>query len=507
MIYQIYKDASLIYDSSQNNKTIIKGLVNLELNRSGSFSFTVSPLSEVEFINYKSIIKVMRDDEILFRGRVISQSIDFRKQNTILCEGELSFFNDVIILNSDITNQFTSIVSSDGTMHYTDYLSTVLGFIVDTYNSRVDSTKQFTLGTVDDWIITENNQITRDYSWNESCKTWLDNILNNTDFYFTVTHENGDIPTLNFKNSLNRQATQSIVFGSNLLDLNKKDDEDYLYTAMIPIYNEDINSYFNIREQYLLHGCIIEGSEIVKYPSGVDTYGYICKVVDVTNEVNNAYRIEKQLHPGPDAKTFDQVFTETCCNMLKDSMYSGKIELSAVDLHMIDSNIESFKLGDNIRVLSNPHEFDDVLLCNKLSINIMRPDNDKLTLGKSIKSNLTNSLDYVGKEDKKYKQLSGSSIININSFSGYISGGRLWIDLSTHLFGRKWSNISVSKRPTKARVYIGGAYHDLNVTASSVSLSGIAVSLTVGTTYNNYQVNGYFLDSSNNTTFLEVTVS
>lgn len=31
------------------------------------------------------------------------------------------------------------------------------------------------------------------------------------------------------------------------------------------------------------------------------------------------------------------------------------IELSAADLHNLDVNIEAFKIGDNVRVISKPH--------------------------------------------------------------------------------------------------------------------------------------------------------
>ena len=57
------------------------------------------------------------------------------------------------------------------------------------------------------------------------------------------------------------------------------------------------------------------------------------------------------------------------------------IELNAIDLHLLDPDIESFNVCDYVRVTSEPHNFDSTLLCNKQTLDLLKPENDSLVLG------------------------------------------------------------------------------------------------------------------------------
>ena len=57
------------------------------------------------------------------------------------------------------------------------------------------------------------------------------------------------------------------------------------------------------------------------------------------------------------------------------------IDLNAIDLSAVDKEISSFKLGQYVRALSLPHDLDQSMLVNKLTIDLFKPSASKMTLG------------------------------------------------------------------------------------------------------------------------------
>lgn len=62
------------------------------------------------------------------------------------------------------------------------------------------------------------------------------------------------------------------------------------------------------------------------------------------------------------------------------------IELSAADLHNLDVNIEAFRIGDNVRVISKPHGLDRYFLLSKLSLALDSVSSCSMTLGATFKT-------------------------------------------------------------------------------------------------------------------------
>lgn len=82
------------------------------------------------------------------------------------------------------------------------------------------------------------------------------------------------------------------------------------------------------------------------------------------------------------------------------------IELSAVDLHNLNCDIEKFKKGDLVRVISIPHKLDRYFLVSKLSLSLDDPKSSKLTLGQTFSTLTQRQLD----KDKEIK----NTVYNIN---------------------------------------------------------------------------------------------
>lgn len=70
---------------------------------------------------------------------------------------------------------------------------------------------------------------------------------------------------------------------------------------------------------------------------------------------------------------------------------SVRLDINAVDLHELNVNYESFKIGDTVKVLSAPHEITDAnknnsFVVNKISLNLQNPDMNTYSLGAEYKT-------------------------------------------------------------------------------------------------------------------------
>ncbi len=352
-MYKIYADDTLIYDSTIEDYKIGKGVVTLETNKSGSFVFSLYPdhFYYDKFVRLKTVIKVLRDEKIVFRGRILNDVTDYFNNKVITCEGELGFLQDSIIRPYDFSGTPEALFKK---------------FITE-YNAQVDDFKKFKIGTVT--VVDPNDKIVRSNSTYENALSNLNSRLLNGSLggYFYITHgEDGseEIPTLNYLANFEKVSTQKIEFGSNLKDYTKKVTAGEIATAIIPLGAEVDDGDEKTPNLKLTIDKVNGGKDYVYDQTAVSLYGWIYKVVewdDVTLPENLKVKALKKLE-----------------EIIKQNV---TIELNAIDLHLLDKKIESFNVCEYVRVISEPHNFDSVLLCNKQTLDLLRPDNDSLVLG------------------------------------------------------------------------------------------------------------------------------
>lgn len=117
-----------------------------------------------------------------------------------------------------------------------------------------------------------------------------------------------------------------------------------------------------------------DGTDYIYSPEAVELYGWICDKVDFP-DVNNPNTLLKKA----------QEYLNKCINL------TTTIELTAVDLHKIDVEIDAIGLGDLIpcvsthhNLLSTPGDKSTYYLVNKYEIDLENPSNTKITLGKTL---------------------------------------------------------------------------------------------------------------------------
>ena len=352
-MYKIYADDTLIYDSTLEDYKIGKGTGTLETNKSGSFTFSVYPdhFYYDKFVRLKTVITVYKGVKILFRGRILNDVTDYWNNKVLTCEGELGFLQDSIIrpfeFNGTPEKLFTKFITE--------------------HNAQVDDFKKFKIGTVT--VKDPNDYIARSNSGYESAIDNLNSRLLDDSLggYFFITH--GDdgtdpIPTIHYLADFTKVSSQTVEFGSNLKNYTKTVKAEEIATAIIPLGKDIDDGDSETEDKPLTIASVNDGKDYVYNAEAVALYGWIFKTEtwgDVTDASNLKAKAEEYLE-----------------GIVKQNI---TIELNAIDLHLLDHSIESFNVCDYVHVISKPHNFDSTLLCNKLSFDILKPENDSLVLG------------------------------------------------------------------------------------------------------------------------------
>lgn len=379
-MYQILADNTLIYDSTIDDYKINKASIDLEVNKSGSFTFSVYPdhFYYEKFVKLKTVITVYKSGKIIFRGRILNDTTDYWNNKTITCEGELGFLQDSII------RPFT----------FSGDCKALLTKLVNDHNSQVDEFKRFKVGRV----TINDNYIGRSNEAYESTLSNLNSRLLESELggYLYITHgEDGteETPTLNYLSNFETVSSQSIEFGENLKNYTKTAKGEEIATAIIPLgaSTEDVR---------LTIASVNDGVDYVYDSDAVALRGWIFKVVE-WDDVTVANNL----------KTKAEAYLESIVNQ------AITIELNAIDLHLLDHSIESFKVGDYISVSSEPHNFNDTMLCSKQTIDLLKPENDSVTLGYTyssfteINSKATNTINRISTMQSTVNTVNNKTII------------------------------------------------------------------------------------------------
>ena len=338
-MYQVTCDGQLVYDPRVDELAILSGGVSLTTNKSGVFEFEL-PITHPmrnKIKKLKSVIQVYDDNLLIFSGRSLTDEADFYNSGKITCEGELAYLLDSIQTPKEY---------HDTTPR--EYLEDKIA----QHNAQVGADKAFTVGVVNVTNSTDNVYRIDDYG-----TTWdiiNDKLLDRLGGYLRVRYV--DTRYLDYITDYGRTCTQEIRFGENLLDLTQYTTAQDIKTAIIPIGADGLTiESVNDRKNYVYD------------EQAVAEYGWIFGTVEFENVT---------LPENLKAKAED--YLATAKNL------ALTIELSAVDLHLVDVDIDRILLGDQIRVISAPHGLDHYFTVSQRTYNLLDPSQDTITLGDTL---------------------------------------------------------------------------------------------------------------------------
>ncbi len=342
---QLYADDLLVYDS-RDESTAIKGLkAQIGLNKGGAASIILPPGHHAynAFTSYRSVVTIYRDGVLRFRGRALYPTDDFTLTRTITCEGERCFLRD------GIHRPYT----------YTDTPKNIFTQVIGLYNAQVEAFKQFVVGTIDG---INNDAITLESEEAETFAATVDKLVELCGGNIIFTTNFAGQRVINWYADTSYSNQQMIEFGENLIDFSRTTANSDLATRIIPYGAKDEATGKRLTIDN-------DGLDYIQDDEAVALRGVITKAVYWDEILTTEALLTKAQQYLNDSK-----------NLIES------IELTAIDLSLIDKNIDTFRVGDIIKVRSKPHGVDDEFQLTEQSLDFLNPQNDRIVLGKSVAS-------------------------------------------------------------------------------------------------------------------------
>ena len=377
-MYKITCDDLTLYNPLKKDLQLGDPTISLEVNKAGSLSFTMYPTHTYynSIAKMRSVISVYRDDTVIFKGRVFSDKVNFFKEKKVEVEGILTYFNDSIVRPYEYS----------GTVK--DYLS----FLIDQHNAQVEDFQKFKLGGVT--VMDSNNYIVRASS--DTPTTWSEmeeKLIKLLGGYICIRYEE-DGNYIDYIDGYYFRASQEIKYAVNLQDLDHVVNGSTLATCIIP-YGAKIENTAStesegeeITDQRVTIKSVNNGVDYIQNNTAVATYGKIYEVViwdDVTLPAHLLTKARDYLYNAINLST--------------------TLTIKAVDLHMTDSTIESFNIGDSIKIYSVPHGINDYLIMTAYSIKLTDPSSCIFTIGKEGESFLDNQISTERENSSNYQRI------------------------------------------------------------------------------------------------------
>ena len=350
-MYEIRIDGQLLYTTAgvDDEHIILSPTLSNTVDGAGSLEFVMPPGHALydDIRKLKSLVTVTQDGAVIFRGRVLETEKDFYNQKTVYCEGDLSFLLDSIY--------------APGV--YTGKVMDFFTHLIHAHNEQVEEEKRFTIGVIDAVDATTpyegGEQVETRVYWDTSTIIH-DRLLGPYGGYLKTRTENG-VTYIDWLKRSGDTNNQVIEFAVNLLDLKDKIDASDVFTVLLPLgYTEMVDGAYT---DPVTIASVNNGLEYIQDDAAVALYGKIWRTKSWNWIEDPALLLQK----GRDH--------------LKTGIAVQTLTLKLIDMRFITGDADAIKIGQYVRILSDPHGLDITLNCTKIDIDLLNPENTTYTFG------------------------------------------------------------------------------------------------------------------------------
>lgn len=349
MIVKLLSDDYIIHDTSDYDYCCVKLNLKQKINTSNTLIFTILPnhpnYNKIrKLVSTIKLIEINQDgQELMFKGRVIESTDTIDGIRTFVCEGILGYLNDTIQLLKIGEN-----------ISVNEYLKVCL----DKHNQMVEENKIIYIGNVKDNGICISNT---DKKRTTTMSSIQDILIDQYGGYISIREEDNK-NYLDYNFYYNHLNSQEIKFKKNILDLEQYITSVDLITALIPLGEKDSET-----ELPLTIETVNNGKEYIYDEDAILKYGWIYGIKEYPKISNPNDLLERA--------------RQDLSQLTKMSL---SLTITAIDLSLVEVDIEKIRLGDNLKCISKEHKIDDYFLCVVLEKDYLDPSNSKITLDKTV---------------------------------------------------------------------------------------------------------------------------
>lgn len=377
-MWTIKSDGYTIYDPMLPEYQVGAPTLRIEENRAETAVFTVYPdhPNISHLAKLASTVEIAEGTKVLFRGRVIDDTVSFMNYHKVTCEGAMAFLNDSVIRPFSFPADFLDDPDYIDAADHGNVVEYFLGWLIDQHNAQVGADRQLTLGTVT--VADPNNYITRGNEGYESTLEVVRDKLFDSELgghmyiRYDALHAYVD-----YVETFASTSVQDVAFSENLLDLENQIDATETYTVVLPLGVKDDETGLRLTIIDLPDGSITsdlvkDGDQIYSI-AGVNSYGRICAPVSET--------------------TWEDVTVDTNLQS-KAAAYLAQqavklmqtITVKAADLYPIGESLQMFLPFTNVNVRSTPHGMSTTYALTEIEYHLDAWQDTEITLGETVRT-------------------------------------------------------------------------------------------------------------------------
>lgn len=340
-MFAIYYNSTAISAGENPHFAMTAATLTQSINSADSFSFTLPATHPYRDLPKprQGIVRIKVDARTVFVGDVVEMRTAIDNSRTFECQGCLAWLNDVC--NTKTTEQTNVYNTFDKRL--------------EIYNSLCDSSRKINRGNCEN----DPSGVVKIYT--------PDNFITIFEYFSQLIAEKGGIMlpryagedvVLDYLKTTTKKSSQKIVFGSNLLNL-----DDFLSAA------ETATAIFPTGKDGITIGSVS--------PDGKDyivNYGLYQKLGMIA--------VPMQF----DADTKTALYAQATAMVNSLAVLNRSIQLTAFDLSLVNANVDTIEIGDNVTVISAPHGLNTEMMCTEKVTDFADPAQSKITLGKSAQS-------------------------------------------------------------------------------------------------------------------------
>lgn len=353
-------DTDLAFDKAH---ALISPQLELEENKFGSFKFNMPYIheqydaiidedAEIE-VYYASYVEgeLVEENQPMFRCRLLEHTRNTRKERSLIFEGELAYLQDSV--QEPATYEEISV-------------DKYVGKLLTVHNNKMPEKKRFYKGNVTVDYDHTTDKITGivntgSFTTSYTNTTWdcLQSLQSSLGGFFKVRYGEDGKRYLDYLKEHTSSTTQTIQFGTNLVDYAEEWSLADFYTVIIPlgadqtISGDDGNS----RNVTTTISTVNNGSPYLFAPTSViNRFGRREKAVEF-----------KGVASPSNLKRIGQMYLS---NTQFDNMV---LRLTAVDMAELGADVDRLRFQENVRAIAAPYNLDKNFPISKMSIPLKDP--------------------------------------------------------------------------------------------------------------------------------------
>ena len=351
---------TVIHYPNFSNIKILSGQIKKGISVADGFTFNIAIGNPGYKIirPFKTLVNVLntKTNILEFEGRASSPYEEMTQDgivfNTFDCEGELAYLNDSAQRHGEYHN-----------ISVKAYLEIIIAnHNRDIANDDVD--KRFQVGVVD--VDSSTGELYRYLGYEGTYATIKDKLLDRLGGELRIRKENG-VRYLDYLKEIGEVKNTEIRLAKNLKSISKDVDPTEIITRLIPlgerIQSED-ETATDASEARITIESVNGGKDYIEDPIAKSLFGVIAKSVSWDDITQPAI-----------LKTRGQQFLK------ENNRVKVKYQLNALDLSLIDLDIDSFDVHNYYPVINPLMDIDEHLRVIGKTINILVPENSSLEFG------------------------------------------------------------------------------------------------------------------------------